>query len=60
MSTRICERKKRVDDRVPYFGVRRSPSLANEIGIEHRTKSIQAWIRLNEIFQNFEDHIEDL
>ena len=40
MSSRIYLRKRRVDYRVPYFEVRRSLSLANEIGTEHRTRSI--------------------
>ena len=40
MSSRIYFRKRRVDYRVPYFEVWRSLSLANEIGTEHRTRSI--------------------
>ena len=40
MSSRIYLRKRRVDYRVPYFEVRRSFSLANEIGTEHRTRSM--------------------
>ena len=40
MSSRIYLRKRRVDYRVPYFEVRRSLSLANEIGTEHQTRSI--------------------
>ena len=31
--------KRRIDYRVRYFGVRRSLSLTNEIGTEHRTRS---------------------
>ena len=40
VSSRIYLRKRRVDYSVPYFEVRRSLSLANEIGTEHRTRSI--------------------
>ena len=35
----IYRKKEYVDYRVPYFEVRRSLSLANEIGNEHRTRS---------------------
>ena len=69
VSSLMYLRKRRVDYRVPYLGVRRSLSLASEIGTEYRTRSIhmmyhtsfllKAWIRLNAICQNFEDHIKD-
>ena len=39
ISRSIYLREGRVDCRVPRFGVRRSLSWANEIGIEHRTRS---------------------
>ena len=70
VSSCICLRKRRADDRVSCFGVQRWLPLANGIGTEHRTRSmhvmyhtflfVQALIRLNKICQNFEDHIKGL
>ena len=60
MSSRIYLGKRRVDYMVPYLGVRKSLSLASEIDTHDVPHFfVKAWLRWNEICQNFEDYIKD-